>query len=184
MNLSSYVVQERCIEIRSHLHRCCRHQRRLRRLVVQYLVDRWRYGRCIEIGPHLHRHCRHQGRLRRLSSRTGSPVALWRCIEIAPTCIATPRISGGFAALSSRMGSSMALWQMHRDRASPALPFPASVAASPPCRPARVHRWRYGRCIEIAPRLHGDRQHQGRLRRLSSSTSFASGAMTMHRDSA
>ncbi len=65
MNLSSYVVQERCIEIASHLHRYCWHQGRLRRLVVPYWLYQWRYGRCIEIAPHLHRYCWHQGRLRR-----------------------------------------------------------------------------------------------------------------------
>ena len=115
MNLSSYVVQERCIEIGSHLHRYCRHQGRLRRLVVRLVV----------------------------------PVALW---------------------------------QMHRDQVSPASLLPASGAASPPCRPGTGLPVRYGRCIEIAPHLHRDCRHQGRLRRLVVPYWFANALWQMHRD--
>ena len=143
----------RCIEIRSHLHRDCWHQWRLRRLVVQY----WCAGGAI---LWMHRDGGSSASRLRASAAasppcpgTGVPVGYGRCIEIGSHlhCYCGHQRRLRRPVVQYRFASW--LWQMHRDRVSPALLLRASEAASPPCRPSAGLPVGYGRCIEIGSHI-------------------------------
>ena len=140
MNLSSYVVQKRCIEMRSHRHRFLSHLLRLRRC-DRVLVHEWRYSRCIEIRPRAHRLLSHQRRLRRFVVQHLLTNGLCQMHRDTTSGASPFPHLWRLRRLVSRTSSRMALWQMHGDTTSRASrSSSASMAAPPPCRPVPVTR--------------------------------------------